>query len=445
MIRKCLSPLAACLLVAGLHTPARAQDVTVDAETQMEELYKKMAVTLLGGKAGGEAMLVLSSPGLLFTEDFNPEGDPSDQSLLNELVDTIPQATAMFTASGAGKYSDLYSKIVQNRQATVRQELTAAEKAELNAAQALTDSNSPQKIAYDKYFDIYWSAVADADNAEQAKARNLTAMKAKVGKANSDWISNGYKNQIDAATNRIQQLTAKNGDAWWASLNNRLAAASKGDYYPATFFPTPRTWKSDDGWTYITFKYGEKADSSRTSSESIAAAVKGRHSWFSIDAAFSKNDSSAKSLMAHKDLEVSMEVKRVNVYRKWFDQDVLRNAYWTLPKTVSGGVISYGSLVRNQTAPLPGMPLYVSSIFVCRKLNLKTRIDKADRSSFEKSMSVHAKVGLGPFTLSGGYDKRDTGKDVKTAVSDVGISCDGLQIIGYLGSVPPRSPIASVR
>jgi hypothetical protein len=271
-------------------------------------------------------------------------------------------------------------------------------------------------------------------------------MKAKVGQAEGNWITNGYKGQIIAALGRIQTLTAKSGDAWWGSLQEKMAkAVSAGGYLPATFFPKPSSWAKDEGWTTITFRYGEKADSAKAKSESIKAAASGSISWFSADASFSKDDFEATSLMTHKDLEVSMQAKRVNVYRRWFDQDVLRNSYWDLPKTVSGGVISYGTLARNAREPYPAMPLFVSSIYLVRHLTLKTRINKAEMSAFQRAMSVKARVGLGPFTLSGGYDKRDKGKESKTALSEVGVTARGIQISGYLGTVPPRSPAYSVK
>ena len=448
MIRPHLSLLAALLLVLGPAAPARGSDpVTVDAEAQMTELYKKMAITL-GGSLDAGSMLVLAAPGLMLTEDFDGENNLDDQGILNDTVDTIPKASAMFSANGGARYSDLYRKIVENRQfpPQFRQELTASERNDLAAAIALTSDSSPEKKAYNKWFDIYWAAVAEADNAEQSKARNAAMLRAKVGKAATDWISNGYKTQITAALGRIQSLTAKSGDAWWGSLQEKMAkTVSVGGYLPAAFFPRPSSWAKDEGWTSITFTYGEKADSGKSRSEAIKAAVQGAHSWFSMDASFTKEDFEAKSLMAHKDLQVSMQVKRVNVYRRWFDQDVLRNQYWDLPTAVSGGAISYGTLARNARAPLPAMPLYVSSIFLVRNLTLKTRIDKAEMSAFLHAMSVKARIGLGPFTLSGGYDKRDKGHENKSAVSEVGITAAGLQIAGYLGTVPPRCPAYSVK
>ena len=51
-----------------------------------------------------------------------------------------------------------------------------------------------------------------------------------------------------------------------------------------------------------------------------------------------------RTLMSHKDLSLSFEVLRVDIYRPWLPEDIFRNRYWTLPRSVGGGVISYGTI-----------------------------------------------------------------------------------------------------
>ncbi len=349
MFRKFLPALAACLIVAGYHAPLRADDTAdKDAESQMDELFKTLAISLQGGTPSPNAQLTLMSPGLALSRGFNAAKNDADKQILKELVDTIPLAEPKYVANGTSKYSDVTRMVLENHQLTTKIELSPDEKARLAKARAITNDDSPEQQAYEKYKRAYFDATDAMDAASMGGKQPSSRIKSDVADAQKKWVANGYKNEIDAAYNVIQQLSSKDGTAWWQSMADRFTTSKEEDgSMKVSFFPDPGKWSSS-AWTTITFKYGQKADSSKMTSESVKASVSGSYRWFSTDSSFSKDDVNAKDLMSHKDLSLSFEVLRVNIYRPWLPEDIFRNRYWTLPRSVGGGVISYGTIQRNR-------------------------------------------------------------------------------------------------
>ncbi len=84
-------------------------------------------------------------------------------------------------------------------------------------------------------------------------------------------------------------------------------------------------------------------------------------------------------------------------------------------------------------------------MYLVRNLKITSKIDKSSLETYSHAMSVKAKVGLGPFTITGGYDKRDQGSQTDTKISETGITCAGVQVLGFLGTVPAACPGATVK
>ena len=476
MRNKFLTPAITCLLVAGLQVQAQEVSRTRDPDTaaQLQELYKKMVLVLSGGEPEKSTMLVLANPGLPLSETFDG-GKPQDQVILDQLVDVIPKVAPAFTPTAGGRLSDLYVKILENRQFVKTAELTPDEQKRYDAAKANTDIGSDKMKKYEFYKAAYRAALSakasaeitareaaedlkatPKDNVEALKAARTANMKAQadlqakkavvVDKARL-WGSNGYRKEIEADTQIISQLAAKSGLAWWSTLKDRVEAARRNDGDLAVIYsPDPSTWHNANAsdWTTVAYRYGEKMEESAMKSEAWNAGVSGASGWFSIDSKVSKMDMKAEQLLQNKDFAISVEIKRVSVYRKWYDAGVLQNKFWTLPRTVAGGVISYGDLKQNLTRE-PGMPLMITSLILARNLKIYTHMSKERVSEYNHSFSTQTSMGLGPFALSGGYDTKDIGRKVKGSVSDAGFDCPWVQVIGFQCTVPPASPAASVK
>ncbi|BDU74023.1 hypothetical protein [Mesoterricola silvestris] len=441
MIPKALTPLAACLLMAGVQANAQLKPATQNAEDQMSKLYMQVS-NLLFGPANLKSMLVLQRPGTPLPDDFG-EMSQEQRVMLNEIVDVVPMVNPNYVANGNMRYSQIFKAIAQNAQPTVKITLTPAEEAELKAAQDYVKDVGHSKL-YEAGRNKYWEAVAKVEAASQNGKDAPSSLRAVMAAAKQDWDTQGGRVDYERRVGTIRTLGSKSGEAYWTALNQRLDAAATETNYGTFFYPQPKDWKSTDGWTEVRFDNNTKVDENQMSREAIKASVKGKHSWFSIDAAFSKTDFSASSLMDHKDLKISFKVKRVNIYRTWFDDLVLKNDAWMLPATVSFKAISYGNLLSNALKPC-AMPLYTSALLLVKDLKLETALSQAEMSEYQHKMDIKAKIGLGPFTLSGSYSKHESGGKSHSAFTATGVSAPDIQILGLVGTAPDRSPASTVK
>ncbi len=441
MNRKVLTPLVICLLAAGSQAVAQSKPASQRAEDGMTKLYMQLN-NLLFGVGNSKSMLILQRPGTMLPDDFS-ETSREQKVMLNDIVDAVPMANPNFVANGNMRYSTIFRAIAQNAQPVTRVTLSAEEQALLKAAKAHV-TNKANVQQYEKFREAYWEALANEEAATQNGKEPSNIYKQKKAAAKLKWETEGGKVEFEKQAQILRSLGAKSGDAYWQALNERLEAASVDHNYGTSFYPQPKDWKTNDGWTDVTFDYAKKVDENKMSKEAINASVKGSHSWFSIDAKFSKTDYSASSLMDHEDLKISFKVKRVNIYRSWFDDLVLKNEAWTLPAMVGFKEISFGDLVANRNKTC-AMPVLTTAMLLVKDLKLDTKLDAAELSEYQNKMSVKAKIGLGPFTLAGGYDKTQAGKKSNTTFSTTGVSAPDVQILGLIGTAPDRSPASWVK
>lgn len=434
---KYLTTLAAGLVVLTAQAPAHAQE----AAGGLAKLYGNLSAVLCQG-TDASSILIMSSPGLPLSQSFDTTND-DDLDILNTLADYVPKAGPYFMPNGGQRYSVIYKTILDQNQRALPVPLSQAEKDQLAADRKLVSPDSPERQAYDKYSDRYDEALTNFENAQQGGKTPSQSVIKKKNDALKDWGNNGYKKDIEAATDRIRMLTSKDGGAWWTMLNDKLSGAQKGDNYTATYFPKANTWNDMTltDWTSFKFKTSDTSKSTSSSASSIQAAASYSRGPVDVGVSFSKDDFTADQALDASDFEISFEIKRVNIYRKWMDVNVFSNNTWWWPNSVHLGTLSFGNL-KDNIGKAPAMPCLVTSFFLCRKLTMKSKFFSDHASQFSHSMDVHAHVSVGPFSASGGYSKKDTGTQAKTSLAEGAISCDGVQIIGYLATIPPACPSA---
>jgi hypothetical protein len=294
-------------------------------------------------------------------------------------------------------------------------------------------------MSFNKYMDTYLQAVAARDAATKGGRTAPYSLTQAVTTAKNNM--EGTKNKVATFQQTIQQLTSKDGKPWWASLGDRLTAAQRGDSYQTSFFPPAHTWSDPESkdWMKFTFKASESIDHLSAKDQKINAELEGSYDAVSVKMDFNKNDRSLDSLLSQKDTEVTFELKRVLIMRRWLDEGVFTNRYYYLPDTVGGGKMSYGSFAKNAQRN-PPMPVYVTSFFLVRNLVIKANADEKVRHEWDNAISANAKVTIGPITVSGGYSNSDKGHTQLAKVTKEGIETEGVQILGFLGVIPPEFP-----
>lgn len=446
MLRRSLIPMAATLIAAGSAVTLRAgKDLAADAETQMKELYQTIAISAQGGKPDPKVLLILKTPGTALMPEFDPDGNDNDRIILNELVDAIPMARSKYAQLGSSRYSDLYSLVMQNHQPTVHINLTQAEKDKLEADKAWLDESNQDTMGKYRQFEKAYLDLLSQPEPDTVAARS--ALKTRIANAKKTLENNGGFEYLKRSQ-EMQQLSSKDGKIWWETLRDKYNFyLTKDPQHPEVFVhPNLKAiLATDSGWTGVRFKHGQTSDTKKFSKEDITASASGSYKWFSGDTKFSMSTMNASELMTNEDLEMTFKITAVDVYRPWMDQNVFKNGFWTLPKTVSNGVISFGSLAQNAKAvPDVGMPVLVTRILLLKDLDLKTHMDTKSLEKYSKAISSHTTVGIGPLTLNGGYDKREKGSTTKTTVDENGVHCEGVQILGVYGVAIPECPKADI-
>ena len=444
-------PVLMVLLAVGLAAPA--QDSSDKTQKQMTKLYTKLALTLNNGKpplvntvgnTSPESMLILSMPGIPIATDRKSD-DPLYQNyldLLNMLGDQIPLAQPTMVAS-AQTYSNLYGLILSSKLPLPfpPNPLQKKDQDILDAALAETKDDNPDMQEYtaaQKEYNDKLSAKNDWMDSHPGRRPNsnltddLATAKAKVER---------YQNTIYKDLQVIQTYTAQTGLPYWESLQKKYdaAASESGATYETDYYPDPDTWGSDDGWMEFHFKGGDKITASKAQQTNIDASLSGHAGKLSIDAKFAMNSLDASDLMNDDNFALSFQIKRVSIYRNWLDFNVFSNSNWTWMDSHDQGQLSYGTIAQNATQACK-MPVYTTTLFLARKIHITAKSAMDFQSKHNDELKAGATVTLGPWTVSGGYDRVRGSAFTKSTFSDTGIDCDGVQIIGWLGVIPPKSP-----
>ena len=438
MHRTSLAPLATCLLVAASQAPLRADAAADQVKGQLNSLYSVLAATLTGKGADNKTMLILASPGKPISQSFD-DADDTDAEILNQLADVVPKANGCFVPNGEWTYSGIYKMIMDNHQTLGESPLTKAEQDRLDAAQAWMDPDGDSMAKYTKFQTAFLDLLAQKEQAEQGGKTAPATLLAKVDTARGQFV--GLQNTFDKNTNTIRELTAKGGGAMWTGFANKFANGLRGSTYKASYFPSAKTWNdpNDKSWLKVTVRGNDKGSDSSSSSSAITVAVGFHKPGISVDADFSKNDFNADAALSDKSYQISFEVKRVSITRPWLDYSVFYNRAWTLPANVFRGVFSKGTAKDNAASDVP-MPAYVTTFFLVRNLVIYSAFFNSKMNDTLHSMGVHAHAEVGPFSISGGYDKRDTGHHDEAHFGDGKVECTGVQIIGMMASIPPMFP-----
>jgi hypothetical protein len=143
-------------------------------------------------------------------------------------------------------------------------------------------------------------------------------------------------------------------------------------------------------------------------------------------------------------MSFKMEVKRVLIYRSWGDPLVFRspNWKWTSPAMQAdpNSMISQGKYDAAKGAFLGLMPLYPTSIILCRNVEITANFSKEDKDFFTKTISGSAKGGFLCFRAKASATSTTTSTIVDKGDGTATIKIPDPQIIGYICEVLPVTP-----
>lgn len=477
--------------VGGVLAAAAVASMTLRAAEDenlkvMKAFHQKVNAVIQGGKPDPKNLVSLSYPGVQISSGFTQTNE-DDRNMLYQLFDQVPNVSGVHSPSGQ-RYSAVYGHVLNNEKNTSVQP-TKEDEAALERALALVDPESQAFKTYQEYERNYLQAQNDRDAANGTYENALEEQKlfrrppdelkkmtddqrrqfllekgardkavndarsamvqagADFVKADNAWKSTGNKALIQSAYSTIDKVSKLDAGQWWTQLRTRFAKGERngGKDYLVEFFPAPDTWnkvpvegKVDPTWMKVTFKASEATSETSDSYKATDAnaSVKAGIAKVSVNVAWSK--AIQEEATAENGFEISLELKKVAVFRPWMEMLVFKNENWWFNDNYKKDIISNGNLEVQGDRLL--MPIYLHDVILARNVVMRAKSFAAARRAFQESLKVSVRVAVGPISVSGGYSKHDHGERKEAKVTDTTIEAPGVQILGYISSVVDRSP-----
>jgi hypothetical protein len=449
MLRHRSCSLLALALAVGA-APLTAQMPEDRSTAIITAMYTKLQkIFAPEGKTGPTSYLTLANPGVRFDPKLDPKTNPDDDFLMARMLDDALMPAPQYT-TGTMSISSVYEYIFAFKEQPDFK-LSENDQKELQRLMDLTSDTSPKYQAYldrqSKYLDAiiaYESAKANGSTPAL-----LNTYQTKVNNAQNAWNTQGYKQEIESAQEKIQELNAKDPGFWWNNLRNRMnaqfnyAADGKTGYYKTWTYPQYSDWGKDEGWT--TYKLSDsEVEATKTSKQvdSGFEASYGKGLWnASASASYKSNHQNSKTTV--KNLSIEMQVKAVNIYRPWLEGLVLKSKTWRFNATANpnrvaeGDMAKYKGLGPNQ---LPMMPLIPVRLILAKGIKFKGQFSQEEKDLFERSIKTKVNVSYGPISVGGHYNQDDSKDYFNAKMSDAGIEAPDVQIIGYVCDIVPKCP-----
>ena len=319
-----------------------------------------------------------------------------------------------------------------------------------------TVSSGPSKIAltYDENETAYVTAVTgyrnayngyDLDNIpdQRAWAANEPTLQNTLTQAWNKWNREGKKNVEEAQ----QLLVTTINDAVRYAIEQvqdsfkpeRLMAPLVADQPRWSLsYAMPTNWYDagckGSGLSLKSSHLNKTATSEATQYSAGASVGWGLWSFGGSVSGGSKED---HAHMDAQSFELSAELILVRIMRPWLNTALFTMSGWNVTGYEKDG-ISKGTLEGDVGDLL--LPLIPTAFVVAKNVVIDFGSDTQDTSHVEKMISTSAKVGWGPFSVSGSYS-HSSSKDTFNSTFDGGkLRLPGMQLLGWLNTITPACP-----
>ncbi len=449
MHRRTPPVLLALGLVAG-GAPLSAQ-ASGDSAQYVQQMYLKLRkIFAPEGKGGTTSYLTLANPGIRFDPNLNPKANPDDDFLMSRLLNDV-LAPAPFYTPGTLTVPGVYEYIFAFKEQPDFS-LPAEERQKLQALMDLTSDASPKMQAYLDRQSKWVDAVVAY---EGAKANGtppalLNGYQSKLNNALSAWSAQGFKQEIESAQEKIQELNAKDPGFWWDGLRTRLnnqyafAADGKTGHYKTWTYPQYADWGKDEGWVTYRVSDKDKDSSYKFSEREIGFFAKYDAGLVSVSVSGTMRNTEERSKVTTKGLSIEMQVKAVNIYRPWMEGLVFKSKSWRFNPTVgSRSRVAEGDLAKyvdKGPNELPLMPLVPVRAILARGIKIHGQFSDEERQMLKKLIEAKLKVSFAFCSVSASFRHEDKTETLKTVNNVTTIESPDIQLIGFVCDVVPKSP-----
>lgn len=315
--------------------------------------------------------------------------------------------------------------------------------------------DSPIVVAYNEKMAAYVNAVSQYNNkrlgalnaenkqAVQDFALNADNYRLQVKQALNDWVSNGYKEDIEKIGAYIHQVSQRSMMLLKAELSDRLEQAKMTDavtgnkfclssFYPGNFI------NSDKGWTDFSFGSHSKDTYLKEEHSSTSGMAGFLGLWHGNGNAGKTRDSLNKSLET-EDFEMKFKISQATLGRGWFDADFITNGLWDWDRE------AYGMLSDGNNPPQGRLIAYPTTAVFIKDIEIKSSATKDIYDEVKKSLNAGGSVGWGPFRISAKHSQNS--KEVKTNFDEKNntLRIEGMQLIAFKCFALPKAPNCKVK
>lgn len=299
-----------------------------------------------------------------------------------------------------------------------------------------------KQTAYDDAVTNYNAKRIAAMNSESPQVvqdftLNGDVYRRRVKTAENDWISAGYKNDVEAMIAYIQGVTQRDLTLWKSMLQSQLKLGEmsgiSGSPFPFHYTTlVPAAFAKSAGWTTFTMK--EENLSTYERSETNAWNANASYGpFFSVQTNGQITRTQGSEDMSRFNL--SFELAVVQISRPWFSPEFLANTSWRWAPEVGEADLSNG--LQPPDGQLVAYP--TAAVFI-RNLKLDCADLRTNRSSYEQQISVGTRLNFGFFSLGGSYRRGVSEHQFSSKFTENGLEVPGMQIIGFRCAVLPKSP-----
>lgn len=393
--------------------------------------------------------LLLAWPGLSLP-DTTGGLSRDDHYALARLVNVVPNTDDLLYWTTTQQVPDLIEYVLANMRSPKNSE-EPGNKARLKEAfDALRDPKTGIRTPmYRKYLEQqvrYDDTITDVENerfltksrAGDAKSKELQVRELA---ALTEFKRDGYYTEFTTIQKTIEDISNNDSGVWWYNFRQEFEthkshSSAGGTFWDTEYLPPVENWLGyQGGWK--TIKISNANVDMVSPNELIIAEDK-------VPDVPLLTFEGAKR-MNIESFSISMEVKRVYIVRPWLDKNLFSNRVWTLDGVTPG---PFGLTINKGTKP--DMPYLISSVLIARNCRILLR---GWRSLTEAAIALSSKsfgmVNLRETAIFGQAIKSGVKFEFKTGINDprvpgksvgVNITCPGVQIIGFLCDLVPKSP-----
>jgi hypothetical protein len=304
--------------------------------------------------------------------------------------------------------------------------------------------------AADDYYNLLNAAQsATGNDSESRRIVNEFATRSglKIALMNAkymEWEGLGFKNEYEKANGYLEQVAQKSMILYKTDLQRKferakLTSATDGgsDFYYTTL--VPGNFATSPGWTRFSYSHGDYFSTYKNESKNWGLAGGIPIAPVAIGGSGERLSTQGNQNIDFGDFKATFEFTQIPILRPWFEPGFFAMRGWDLDRmwnlnyqnkpVSSGGEYPVGRLIA-----YPVIALFI------RNLEFKASKFSAFNDWITQQTNAGLKVGWGPFSVGGKYQKGKSDTNVKNEMQEGSITIKGIQLIGVINNLIPKAP-----